>query len=66
VLTPRATARGAFYGLFAGMATVFCVSRFTSVAFLWFNVIGAATVFAVGLLITALAPGERPVGDTRS
>jgi Na+/proline symporter len=66
VLTPRATARGAFYGLFAGMATVFCVSQLTSVAFLWFNVIGAVTVFAAGLLITALAPGERPVGDTRS
>ena len=28
VLTPRATARGAFYGLFAGMAAVFLVSRY--------------------------------------
>jgi SSS family transporter len=66
VLTPRATARGAFYGLFAGMAAVFVVSRTTSVAFLWYNVVGAVTVFAVGLAITALAPGPRPVGDTRS
>ena len=66
VLTPRATARGAFYGLFAGMAAVFLVSRTTSVAFLWYNVVGAVTVFAVGLAITAVAPGPRPVGDTRS
>ncbi|HSD28850.1 MAG TPA: sodium:solute symporter [Vicinamibacteria bacterium] len=66
VLTPRATARGAFCGLFAGMAAVFLVSRLTTVAFLWYNVVGAATVFATGLLITALAPGPRPVGDTRS
>ena len=66
VLTPRATARGAFYGLFAGMAAVFLVSQTTSVAFLWYNVVGAVTVFAVGLAITAVAPGPRPVGDTRS
>jgi Na+/proline symporter len=66
VLTPRATARGAFYGLFAGMAAVFLVSQTTRVAFLWYNVVGAVTVFAVGLLITAVVPGPRPVGDTRS
>jgi hypothetical protein len=48
------------------MAAVFVVSRTTSVAFLWYNVVGAVTVFAVGLAITALAPGPRPVGDTRS
>jgi len=66
VLTPRATARGAFYGLFAGMAAVFLVSWLTPVAFLWYNVVGAVTVFAVGHLITAVAPGPKPVGDTRS
>ncbi len=55
VLTPRATARGAFYGLLAGMTTVFLVSRFTSIAFLWYNVVGAATVFAVGLALTAFS-----------
>jgi SSS family transporter len=66
VLTPRATARGAFYGLFAGMAAVFLVSRLTSIAFLWYNVVGAVTVFATGLLITAVAPGPRAGGDARS
>jgi SSS family transporter len=66
VLTPRATARGAFYGLFAGMAAVALVSTLTPVAFLWYNVVGAVTVFAAGLLITAVAPGPRPAGDARS
>ena len=53
ILTPRASARGAFYGLIAGMATVFLVSRYTGIAFLWYNVVGALTVFVVGLVITA-------------
>jgi SSS family transporter len=56
VLTPRASARGAFYGLTIGMAAVFAVSRFTAVHFLWYNVVGAATVFAAGLVITAVSP----------
>jgi Na+/proline symporter len=62
VLTPSATARGAFYGLLAGMTTVFLVSQLTGLAFLWYNVVGAVTVFVVGLLITAVAPGSRPAG----
>lgn len=65
VLTPRATGRGAFYGLFAGMTAVFLVSRYTRVAFLWFNVVGALTVFAVGLAITLAWPQPGPVGDRR-
>jgi SSS family transporter len=56
ILTPRASARGAFYGLIAGMATVYLVSRFTTIAFLWYNVVGAVTVFVVGLLITGALP----------
>lgn len=58
ILTPRASARGAFYGLIAGMATVYLVSRFTTIAFLWYNVVGAVTVFVVGLVITAAAPAR--------
>ncbi len=60
ILTPRASARGAFYGLLTGMATVFLVSRYTSLAFLWYNVVGALTVFLTGLLLTAAVP-ERPI-----
>jgi Na+/proline symporter len=58
VLTPRASAAGAFYGLMAGMAAVALVSRLTAVHFLWYNVVGAVVVFAVGLALTALA-GDR-------
>jgi SSS family transporter len=53
VLTPRASARGAFYGLFAGMAAVALVAATTRVHFLWYNVVGAVAVFVVGLLLTA-------------
>src|SRR5688572_2226632 len=57
VLTPRASARGAFYGLMIGMAAVFAVSRYTAIHFLWYNVVGAVTVFVSGLVITALFGG---------
>jgi Na+/proline symporter len=56
VLTPRASARGAFYGLFVGMGAVALVSQATALHFLWYNVVGAGAVFGSGLLITALAP----------
>jgi Na+/proline symporter len=62
ILTPRASARGAFYGLLAGMTAVFLVSRLTSIAFLWYNVVGAATVFVVGLLISGLIRETRTGG----
>jgi SSS family transporter len=57
VLTPRATARGAFWGLFVGLGSVGLVSWLTNVHFLWYNAIGACAVFASGLLISAIAPG---------
>jgi Na+/proline symporter len=55
VLVPRARAGGAFYGLLVGMAVVGLIAQLTPVHFLWYNVIGAAAVFASGLLIDALA-----------
>jgi len=56
VLAPRSSARGAFYGLAIGMLSVAVVARFTSIHFLWYNVIGTLAVFASGLAISALAP----------
>ena len=53
VLTPRASSLGAFLGLFTGMLAVALVSRLTAIHFLWYNVVGALTVFAAGLLVTA-------------
>jgi hypothetical protein len=35
---------------------VFAVSRNTAVHFLWYNVVGAVTVFVAGLVITAVSP----------
>ena len=63
-LIGRARARGAFFGLIAGMATVGAVSYLApSVAFLWHNVIGAVTVVTVGMVLSAGArepvPAER-------
>jgi Na+/proline symporter len=51
ILAPRADARGAFWGLLAGIATVATVAQTTSVGFLWLNPIGALTVFGVGLVL---------------
>ncbi len=60
ILTRRATATGAFYGLMAGMAVVLVVAFTTPIAFLWHNLIGAVVVFAVGLMLS-----RRPSGGGR-
>jgi Na+/proline symporter len=60
VLTPRASAFGAFWGLIVGMATVWVVATFTPVHFLWYNVVGAVTVFAVGMALTTARPAPSP------
>jgi Na+/proline symporter len=60
---PQATANGAFVGLIAGMASVAAAANFTSVAFLWHNVIGALAVVAVGLTVSAA--GQRAKGKSQ-
>ncbi|HSK74658.1 MAG TPA: sodium:solute symporter, partial [Pyrinomonadaceae bacterium] len=40
VAVKRARARGAFWGLLFGIASVWIASKFTDIEFLWFNVIG--------------------------
>jgi SSS family transporter len=53
ILTKRATARGAFWGLLAGMAAVLTVAtQLPWVAFLWHNLIGAVVVVVVGMAIS--------------
>jgi solute:Na+ symporter, SSS family len=54
VLTRRANATGAFYGLIAGMASVAAVSHFTRIHFLWYNVVGAVVVFAAGAFLSSV------------
>ncbi|HLH04519.1 MAG TPA: sodium:solute symporter [Bryobacteraceae bacterium] len=47
----------AFIGVLAGEAVIFAVAAFTSISFLWYNVIGCLVVVAVGLLCSL---GVRP------
>jgi len=58
VAFPKATANGAFVGLLAGMASVAWAASYTSVAFLWHNVIGAVAVVLVGMAVSLLRPGS--------
>jgi Na+/proline symporter len=55
--TRRATGRGAFWGLIAGMCAVGAVAFGTRISFLWHNVVGAVVVVVVGM---ALSWTERP------
>jgi SSS family solute:Na+ symporter len=57
LMTKRATARGAFWGMLAGMAVVLTVAFTVPIAFLWHNPIGAAVVVIVGMAISTVAPG---------
>ena len=59
VAVPLATGTGAFVGLIAGMASVAWVTKFTNIAFLWHNVVGAVVVVAVGLLVSLMTRAAR-------
>ena len=54
ILTKRANAAGAFWGLIAGMVVVLIVAFTTPIAFLWHNLIGAVVVVAVGMGVSVL------------
>ena len=47
----------AFWGVVAGEAAIFSAALFTSISFLWYNVIGCVVVVAVGLALAAVRPG---------
>ncbi len=49
---PRANARGAFFGLLFGIASVWLASLYTNIEFLWFNVIGCLVTVLAGYLIS--------------
>ena len=53
ILTRRATARGAFWGVLSGMAVVLTVAiQLPWIAFLWHNLIGAVVVVVIGMAIS--------------
>jgi SSS family transporter len=59
ILTTRATAAGAFWGMLAGMAVVLTVAFTLPIAFLWHNLIGAVVVVVVGMTISFVFPSAR-------
>ena len=57
IMTKRATAAGAFWGLIAGMVVVLTVAfELPWIAFLWHNLIGAVVVVVVGMTISFVVP----------
>jgi hypothetical protein len=48
----RVGANGAFFGVLAGEVAILLTAKFTSIAYLWFNVIGCLVVILVGLAIS--------------
>ena len=59
IMTKRATARGAFYGLITGMVVVLIVAFTTPIAFLWHNLIGTVVVVVAGMAISMFEPPPR-------
>jgi Na+/proline symporter len=54
----RARARGAFFGLLFGIASVWIASWYTNIEFLWFNVIGCVVTVVAGYLISLTVKGD--------
>ncbi|MGB2590548.1 MAG: sodium:solute symporter [Candidatus Acidiferrum sp.] len=51
-LDRKANAFGALAGMFFGLAVILCVWRYTTVAFTWYVLIGAAITFLVGSAVS--------------
>jgi len=58
-LNPRSNASGALVGMFAGLITIICVWRLTSIAYTWYFLIGSAMTFLVGSLVSLLTPADK-------
>jgi Na+/proline symporter len=46
----------AFWGVIIGEIAIFCAAAFTSVSFLWYNVIGCVVVVVAALILSGLMP----------
>src|SRR5271157_5284771 len=57
----RANSRGSLAGMFAGLATVLLVFRFTKIAFTWYVLIGSCVTFAVGAVVSRVISERRMV-----
>ncbi len=63
-LCKRVRGTAAFYGVLAGQAAIFAAAWFTSISFLWYNVIGCLIVVAAGMSISFLRPDAGPPCDS--
>jgi SSS family transporter len=59
----RANAAGALAGMIAGLGTILCVLRFTSVAFTWYVMIGSLTTLLIGALVSRLLREKLQMGE---
>ena len=62
----RAHSRGAFFGLLFGIASVWIASLYTSIEFLWFNVIGCLVTVVAGYLISLTVREEAEPATSES
>ncbi|MBK8464423.1 MAG: sodium:solute symporter [Chloracidobacterium sp.] len=62
----RAKARGAFFGLLFGIASVWTASIFTDIEFLWFNVIGCLVTVFFGYLISLTVKNDVNRGNAET
>jgi solute:Na+ symporter, SSS family len=53
-LDRKASASGALIGMFAGLASVLCIWRFTAIAYTWYVLIGSAVTFLFGSVVARL------------
>lgn len=57
---PRVGGTAAFFAVLAGEAAIFAASYLADVAWLWYNVLGAAVVVLSGLILSFIWPAKRP------
>lgn len=55
----RVGGNAAFIGVLVGEAAILCTARFTSIAFLWYNVVGCLVVIATALVISYATERQR-------
>jgi solute:Na+ symporter, SSS family len=55
----RSNGTGAFYGLIAGEIAVLATAHYSSISWLYYNVVGVAAVLAVGTMISMMRPAHR-------
>ncbi len=62
-LDKKASATGATIGMFAGLAVIVSIWRFTAVAFTWYVLIGSAVTFFVGGLMSRILSNGLPAQE---